>query len=344
MNWSFIRTKLSSKYIRLSILAGFIIILTIFLANPNVKLFIKGSAVSSPAVILSNPQKLLKRSRWDWVTYSAVFGCVIAAGTTIRPDLVASVCLLFTGGVCAPVAGLIVSVVTVGVAAYAASKAAGSATKRGGSFVKALMGQTLLFDPWLHQNGTIELGGEAGTLVFHHKVQVTSDSKKRYRTTSGNGVVFSSNLGNHIALSYIHSPEELSNLIVSAQPGVPNYNNYTYAKRDGYPTDGFEVSWLSYNYDNGNSDLCSVWENNEPTDEGLSYFEGQVQNWIAANRDWKYCFAAVDAKAGEVINYDDISGVGSGTGNALHGEIYFNTYGGIDGFCNDNHDGAQGDR
>ncbi|KAK5960244.1 uncharacterized protein PWA37_002740 [Arxiozyma heterogenica] len=25
----------------------------------------------------------------------------------------------------------------------------------------------------------------------------------------------------------------------------------------------------------------------------------------------------------------------------MHGEVYFNTYGGIDGYCNDNEDGAQ---
>lgn len=34
-------------------------------------------------------------------------------------------------------------------------------------------------------------------------------------------------------------------------------------------------------------------------------------------------------------------GVGDGTGNAVHGEIYFNTYGGVDDYCNDDHDGAQ---
>lgn len=28
-----------------------------------------------------------------------------------------------------------------------------------------------------------------------------------------------------------------------------------------------------------------------------------------------------------------------GYNDAYHGELYFNTYGGVDGFCNDNEDG-----
>lgn len=48
-----------------------------------------------------------------------------------------------------------------------------------------------------------------------------------------------------------------------------------------------------------------------------------------------------DLKLGEATNYQDISSVGTETENAMHSEVYFNTYGGIDGHCNNNEDGAQ---
>lgn len=48
-----------------------------------------------------------------------------------------------------------------------------------------------------------------------------------------------------------------------------------------------------------------------------------------------------DLKLGEATNYQNISSVGTETENAMHSEIYFNTYGGIDGHCNNNEDGAQ---
>lgn len=113
-------------------------------------------------------------------------------------------------------------------------------------------------------------------------------------------------------------------------------NNSTLLKREE-----FSVSWLSYNYDNSNHDLAAEWQERESDDYAQGYMEAQLQDFLEGNRDWKYCLALNDLRNGEAADYDDMPGVGGGTGNALHGEIYFNTYGGVDGYCNDSHDGAQ---
>lgn len=158
--------------------------------------------------------------------------------------------------------------------------------------------------------------------------------EKRSQSFNHTFVYFNSTYGTHVAVASGIHPNDLVEKILHSKPYQPIQNS-TLSKRED-----FAVEWVSYGYDNGNYDLAVEWNSYEGGSVD-SYLEVKLQNDFAKYRDWKYCLSLVDTKMGEQINYDDIPGVGSGTGNALHGEIYFNTYGGIDGFCNDDHDGAQ---
>lgn len=66
-------------------------------------------------------------------------------------------------------------------------------------------------------------------------------------------------------------------------------------------------------------------------------YDQEVPNFFHNNGSWKYCETAiVDPNPGQNQGFDDI-----GRENAVHRELYFNTYGGIDEYCNDNKDGVQ---
>ncbi|KAI5949255.1 hypothetical protein KGF57_004854 [Candida theae] len=71
--------------------------------------------------------------------------------------------------------------------------------------------------------------------------------------------------------------------------------------------------------------------------EEIWEYDQEVPNFFHNNGGCKYCATAtVNPIRGKNGGYDDI-----GRENAVHGQFYFNTYGGVDGYCNDNKDGAQ---
>lgn len=143
-------------------------------------------------------------------------------------------------------------------------------------------------------------------------------------------ISFETKYGNHSAIAMPHfSSEDLINSIAEATPGVmKDMDRLT--KRD----DGFSVDWLSYNFDNVNHDLSGDWQDDSEHPD-VTTLQLQMNDFAKANPGWKYCMNAVysdnpnePADANHPWNLE----------NAYHGELYFNTYGGVDGQCNENLD------
>lgn len=152
---------------------------------------------------------------------------------------------------------------------------------------------------------------------------------KRAEINQGHVISFTSENGNHIASDVGMRPlEEFVKTIVSSKPV-----NDTLTKR-GWD---FTVDWLSYNYDNVNRDLSIKWY--EAYESGLGDDKNVIQeefaNYVSRNGAYKYCISAI-------YSPNEPNQLGKGDTqelqNAFHGELYFNTYGGIDGQCNDNWD------
>ncbi|CCE61095.1 hypothetical protein TPHA_0A00100 [Tetrapisispora phaffii CBS 4417] len=117
----------------------------------------------------------------------------------------------------------------------------------------------------------------------------------------------------------------LQDIISDSNPGslesTPRHTkNATLFKRDGGAVD---VEWISINYDDSNSDLSrEVAEDRQIEEEE---YDSTVYDWFDNNHGWKYCIAAEkNDHTGVADVYDDI-----GKENAFHGELYFNTYGGV---------------
>ncbi|KAK9369616.1 hypothetical protein V1509DRAFT_652353 [Lipomyces kononenkoae] len=243
-----------------------------------------------------------------------------SAVSYVIPYFVAAICIGATGDICSSVAGEILAAVAVVVAAVVVANSNDRSTaKRSFEIVTQALGYQIAMADWQHDNNTL------APYYIPNSRACTGDL---------NFVLFGSNFGNHIAVSYKHSHVELATLIGSSNPGImPALEK---VKR----SETFEVDWLSYNYDNVNDDLCRYWYNAEGGSYD-TYLEIELGNFIQNNGDWKYCVAPNVLRQGEAADYNDIPGTGYGTGNAMHGEVYFNTYGGIDGYCYDYCDGGE---
>ena len=146
----------------------------------------------------------------------------------------------------------------------------------------------------------------------------------------------------HISTSSIHNESMLIDRIVAAVPGVPNISGNASTLSFQRRSQEFPTSWILMTYDQSCGDLAQNWQNDEGGAGNFNFYaEEELQNFFLGNRDWKYCFAAEDTKNGEPLDYDDIPGDGARTGSAFKSEIYFNTYGGIDNYYNDEHIGTQ---
>lgn len=119
-----------------------------------------------------------------------------------------------------------------------------------------------------------------------------------------------------------NTPSELIEMIHSSN----KTNNHLLEKRDYY------VDWASYSFDNSNHDIATKWYNDE--DEFLLYErtdDGGVA-WLGQHMDQKLCASLFDPGLHHQIDDENAT--------AMHGEIYWNAYGGIDSFCNDWDDDA----
>lgn len=92
--------------------------------------------------------------------------------------------------------------------------------------------------------------------------------------------------------------------------------------------DGLELIFVTYNYDNVNRDIAieDVKSINADSFQALSSAAFEV---LMNHRGWKYCAGVGFGGSGSI--QDLKSGA---TGTAVHGELYFNTYGGINNQCN----------
>lgn len=156
------------------------------------------------------------------------------------------------------------------------------------------------------------------------------------RDSSTLEVIHLSSFDNHAAVPFKRlSTEEIAVLVKEAIPG--QQNNSTGVKK----RNNFVVSWLSYNYDNYNSNWSRKWyyEATQSTPEEADSVANKFNLFAAANEGWKYCFDVVTEADPNLVPSKAMMNVGE-MGTAIHGEVYFNTYGGIDGQCNSFYDCA----
>lgn len=164
----------------------------------------------------------------------------------------------------------------------------------------------------------------------------TTSSNKRsgIRDLTEHTIMWNSKYGSHVAAVVGNSNlTYLAHKIANAVPAEEREDDraINVRKRWNY----FDVDWTSYSYDNANQDLAIIVAGDRDFLE-LDYDSG-IYDFFDNNQGWKYCLAAtVNRNPGSDEGYDQI-----GQCNAFHGELYFNTYGGIDGYCEDNKDGAQ---
>lgn len=294
---------------------------------------------------LPNPRdtsKLVRRARWSLAEGVGLGGFIIGCAHFAVPYWVAAICVAASGGVCVPVAGAVLATASVIAAAVVVGKSDGSATKRGLEHVVTAMGYTSSFTahPLIGQvltNGTSDF-----SVTVDYVGSITPLTVKRGENINYTFVGFTSPLGKHMSLSSELEIDALIEEIKIAVPGIPNGVPRINGTGLGKRSQEFPVNWHSMSYDQSYADLAQNWINDEGGNGNFdSLSEEKLQRFLSQNRDWKYCFAAEDFKLGEPIDYDHIPGDGGGTGSAFKSQLYFNTYGGIDSYCNDEHVGAE---
>lgn len=167
--------------------------------------------------------------------------------------------------------------------------------------------------------------GSANVTMTGTNIDTSSTAYKRDSVTNP-AVYFQSEYGQHAAVGLPHlTHEDLVSRIVSATPNTePGKAGNNTLKR------GFEVDWISCSYQDGNPWNAEHWE----YDETEQYNTGEITDRIANNDGWKYCVSADESTRG-TEHWDESVLAENLYGAAFHGEIYFNTYGGIDGTCGD---------
>lgn len=132
------------------------------------------------------------------------------------------------------------------------------------------------------------------------------------------------------ALANQHDKQCIGGCAVESGLVVGNQTQSNLAKRTNY----YNVDWASYNYDGKN--YVDAYETLEyPGDSYSSLIDelNAAYQSLGYPDKWKYCLCTDLTNDGA---YGDL-----GTGVGLVGEVYFNTYCGVDGYCTDNHCGAQ---
>ncbi|SMN17930.1 similar to Saccharomyces cerevisiae YER187W Putative protein of unknown function [Maudiozyma saulgeensis] len=149
----------------------------------------------------------------------------------------------------------------------------------------------------------------------------------------GHIIQFNSSYGQHIAADIGYRPiEDFMGNITSSSPVNDNHS------KRGWD---FDVDWLSYNFDNVNKGLAASWYDayEYDNDDPKNVIQTELANYVTQHGAYKYCVSAI-------YSPDNVGSLGTGDSNeiqnAYHGELYFNTYGGVDGQCNDNYDCVYG--
>ncbi|SMN22611.1 similar to Kazachstania africana KAFR_0C06580 hypothetical protein [Maudiozyma saulgeensis] len=144
-----------------------------------------------------------------------------------------------------------------------------------------------------------------------------------------NIIHFDTSLGQHIAAQIGGEASNLTQLaeqIVKAVPGIPTFSNLTVlaeqaveaaAKNDGENV----ISWMTYNIKEAEDGLTDIINSLGGAD--MSQFATEINDFIQNNGAWKFCLSP----SSQVVN------VTVSESYKLFGEIYLNTYGGIDAEC-----------
>ncbi|CCE64839.1 hypothetical protein TPHA_0J00145 [Tetrapisispora phaffii CBS 4417] len=172
--------------------------------------------------LLVHAATLVKKARWSFAKGNQWAAFVLAEGGVAIPYYAASICLVTTSGLCAPIAGAILATVDIAIAAIILGQSEGDISKR--SIVDSdqwlgIYGHYVNITEWPHSNGTV-VSNVTNTPILFHYIATSYPSKdgvaKRDDQTILNSLIFSSEYGSHIASSHIHSVTELSNLVVNA--------------------------------------------------------------------------------------------------------------------------------
>ncbi|MDU7102160.1 MAG: DUF5341 domain-containing protein [Corynebacterium sp.] len=278
-----------------------------------------------------------RRNKWIW-TSLVVGGIILAAAATLTaawaPALVA-------GGL-----GRIIYSLVVGASAIMAVAGSIGSTVTNGK-------RDSYNNDWQH--GQFMMVDATNTKYYFYDVLqlhgnsihelLTRSTINQYMafTTNGTGsdnaggLLGYSDNGTHFILTEQHySITELINDIVDQHNAdcigdcyVNNLNNIHLMKKTNY----YQVNWASYNYDIWSEEYQS--ETRYPGLNGQQVIDGINQGYLRnGNPDtWKYCMCIDGDTSGQ---YNDIP-----IRMGMTGEVYFNTYGGIDGYCNNAHCGAQ---
>lgn len=332
---------------------GFVIMSIIFLAISSILYFRYYNNTANPIDTLLPSKRvegtvstyLYKRNNWTWVARRGVTGALIAVAG-ISGQMAATACLGGLAALASPACWITaaVSIVASAAAYIAAGSNGGSDSGGGGEHKRSIGGSEYLF--WDNPEHVeydsvsriLESAGLELLSIYTYNGSSTL-SKRDDEAFQLHTVHWKSSYGSHVAARIPDSNlTQLAVDIVSAdigsQPALSSSTNQSSThlnKRWNY----FDVQWTSYTYDNVNRDLAKKVASDRNFEE-LDY-DSEVYDFFDNNHGWKYCITpTVNPHPGQDEGYDQI-----GDDNAFHGELYFNTYGGIDGFCNDNKDGAQ---
>lgn len=144
-----------------------------------------------------------------------------------------------------------------------------------------------------------------------------------------NIIHFDTSLGQHIAAQIGGETANLTQLaqqIINAVPGVPTFSNLTVlageaveaaVKKEGENV----INWMTYNIKDAETGLTDIISSLGGAD--MSQFATEINNFIENNGAWKFCLAPTS----QIVN------VTVSESHKLFGEIYLNTYGGIDVEC-----------
>lgn len=243
---------------------------------------------------------------------------------------------LFGAGPVCWVASAITAIVSADIEISLAADTSGSTsqnTKRSLTTTKHLYNDTFVDLEYVAIPSTVsEIAKNSGITLSKAFLATYFQSNtlvKREEVNQGHVVAFSSKYGNHVASDVgMRSLEEFVGNISSSKPV-----NGTLTKR-GWD---FTVDWLSYNYDNVNRDLSLKWYDAYESGDGddINFIQEEFAGYVTSNGAYKYCISAIySPDVPSVLDQGDTQEIE----NAFHGELYFNTYGGIDGQCNDNWD------
>ncbi|CCD26578.1 DUF5341 domain-containing protein NDAI_0H04050 [Naumovozyma dairenensis CBS 421] len=301
--------------------------------------------VTSSAVAL-NDNRLSPRGHWNWIANAAVSGFLISAAGLMGGWAI-NVCVAPANPACWVTAGTTLVLGAIGAVFATAAGRPGNGwtsanTKRDVSSVEY---QGFIYTKISHENqSTIATALERSNYTLDAIWVVTPNTTNHLllKRDGSDGdamhvLQWSTPMGNHVGIHLDGDLQTMVNDIVadSAPGSLESTLRYTKTYNHTKRYNNFDAKWVSYGWDNGNSDLAKIAMEDRPLEE--EEYDKNLYTEFNNMPAWKYCWAVTDnPHPGQGEGYDDI-----GKENVMHGELYFNTFGGIDNYCNDSKDGAQ---